>query len=179
MGEIHPCKHEWPEHPTGTVSAPSRARTSVQHQRSETSFIVYNERLAHPPNRTNTNDLVEQGSRTTQLCIPHHHRSRHRRATPDRNPVCHLGGIRVGQFWRGSAFRLGQNLMVDRDEYPQTAEIERRCLEMVANLCHFPISYHVRPSGWDVGRGVKRSSDVGRCGSEAAVAERLASPRPG
>ncbi len=30
--------------------------------------------------------------------------------------------------------------MVDRDEYPQTAEIERRCLEIVADLWHAPTS---------------------------------------
>ncbi len=26
--------------------------------------------------------------------------------------------------------------MIDKDEYPQTAEIERRCVNMIANLWH-------------------------------------------
>jgi glutamate decarboxylase len=29
--------------------------------------------------------------------------------------------------------------MIDKDEYPQTAEIERRCVNMVANLFHAPV----------------------------------------
>ena len=65
--------------------------------------------------------------------------------------------------------------MIDKDEYPQTAEIERRCVNIVADLFHAP----------DRGRcdrcldyRVQRGRDAGRAGHEVALATATRGGRP-
>ncbi len=54
--------------------------------------------------------------------------------------------------------------MVDRDEYPQTAEIERRCLEMVAALWNTPSTATAEPA---VGTSTVGSSEAAMLGGLA------------
>lgn len=54
--------------------------------------------------------------------------------------------------------------MVDRDEYPQTAEIERRCLEIVADLWHAPTASSTDPA---VGTSTVGSSEAAMLGGLA------------
>lgn len=54
--------------------------------------------------------------------------------------------------------------MVDRDEYPQTAEIERRCLEIVADLWHSPTAATSDPA---VGTSTVGSSEAAMLGGLA------------
>src|SRR6202789_2302945 len=37
--------------------------------------------------------------------------------------------------------------MIDKDEYPQTAELERRCVNILANLWHAPAATSTAPAG--------------------------------
>lgn len=54
--------------------------------------------------------------------------------------------------------------MVDRDEYPQTAEIERRCLEIVSALWNAPSSANSDPA---VGTSTVGSSEAAMLGGLA------------
>ena len=67
--------------------------------------------------------------------------------------------------------------MIDKDEYPQTAEIERRCVAILADLWHAPspgrrhrLLHHRLQRGLHAGRAW-RSSVAGRrrCGTPAAT----------
>ena len=64
--------------------------------------------------------------------------------------------------------------MIDKDEYPQTAELEMRCVNILADLWHAP----------DAGRGdrllddrLERGGDARRAGAQAPLAARGAAPR--
>ena len=70
--------------------------------------------------------------------------------------------------------------MIDKDEYPQTAELEMRCVHMLAELWHCARSgEHDR----NVYHRVERSLHAGRTGAEVALARaeaaRRANPRTG
>ena len=63
--------------------------------------------------------------------------------------------------------------MIDKDEYPQTAEIEMRCVNILANLWHAP----------DAGRGdrllddrLERGRDARRARAQAPLAARAPAP---
>ena len=64
--------------------------------------------------------------------------------------------------------------MIDKDEYPQTAEIERRCVNIVADLFHAPAERRRRRRVHD---RLERGRDARRPGHEVAVA-RSARRRP-
>jgi glutamate/tyrosine decarboxylase-like PLP-dependent enzyme len=65
--------------------------------------------------------------------------------------------------------------MIDRDEYPQTAEIERRCVHMMADLWNAPEAANtVGASGHRLVRGLH----AGRDGGQVAVAGQAAGRRP-
>ena len=57
------------------------------------------------------------------------------------------------------AFTLDKN-MVDKDEYPQTAELEERCVHMLADLWNSPKREHHR----DLDHGLERGRDARRHG---------------
>ena len=63
--------------------------------------------------------------------------------------------------------REGQNLMaeavaknmIDKDEYPQTAEIERRCVTMLSRLWHAPEAEHATGCSTTGGQVEDRPAD--------------------
>jgi len=57
--------------------------------------------------------------------------------------------------------------MIDKDEYPQTAELEQRCVSMLARLWNAPDSAAGRPGAR---RPVPASRDARRAGAETAMA---------
>ena len=57
--------------------------------------------------------------------------------------------------------------MIDKDEYPQTAEIERRCVNIVADLFHAPSGRRRRRRLDD---RFQRGGHAGRVGDEVEVA---------
>ena len=59
--------------------------------------------------------------------------------------------------------------MIDKDEYPQTAEIERRCVNILANLWHAP-SATGDAAGCST-TGLERGSDARRVGAQATLAD--------
>jgi glutamate/tyrosine decarboxylase-like PLP-dependent enzyme len=63
--------------------------------------------------------------------------------------------------------------MVDRDEYPQTAEIERRCLEIVSSLWNSPSAASSEAA---VGTSTVGSSEAAMLGG-LAMLDRVARPR--
>ena len=56
--------------------------------------------------------------------------------------------------------------MIDKDEYPQTAELEMRCVHMLAELWNAP--ERRQPSGFD--DWVERGLHAGRAGAQVALA---------
>lgn len=65
--------------------------------------------------------------------------------------------------------------MVDRDEYPQTAEIERRCLEIIADLWNSPTSLTDAPA---VGTSTVGSSEAAMLGGLALKLRWRATRKP-
>ena len=57
--------------------------------------------------------------------------------------------------------------MIDKDEYPQTAEIERRCVNIIGRLWHAPGTRDVDRLLDD---RLERSRDAGRAGAQVALA---------
>ena len=64
--------------------------------------------------------------------------------------------------------------MIDKDEYPQTAEIEARCVSMIANLWNSP---HAEDSHRLLDHRFERGGDAGGPGPQVAVASRASRPR--
>ena len=63
--------------------------------------------------------------------------------------------------------------MIDKDEYPQTAEIERRCVNIIGGLWNAPAAIDADPTTLPVGTSTTGSSEacmLGRHGAEAALA---------
>ena len=58
--------------------------------------------------------------------------------------------------------------MIDKDEYPQTAEIEMRCVNILANLWHAPAR---RRGHGLLDHRLERSGDARRAGAQAPLAE--------
>ncbi len=57
--------------------------------------------------------------------------------------------------------------MIDKDEYPQTAEIERRCVNIIGHLWHAPGNGDITRN---VDHRVERSGDAWRNGAEVEMA---------
>ena len=58
--------------------------------------------------------------------------------------------------------------MIDKDEYPQTAEIEARCVSILADLWNSPAPTSRRPGCSTT--GLERGGDARRPGAEVALA---------
>ena len=57
--------------------------------------------------------------------------------------------------------------MIDKDEYPQTAEIEARCVNILADLWNAPEHEHRHRL---LDHGLQRGGDAGGDGAEVALA---------
>ncbi len=57
--------------------------------------------------------------------------------------------------------------MIDKDEYPQTAELEKRCVKMLSTLWHAPAADEATGCSTT---GLERGRDARRPGAQAALA---------
>ena len=64
--------------------------------------------------------------------------------------------------------------MIDKDEYPQTAELELRCVNILSRLWHAPDPGDATGCSTT---GLERGGDARRPGAQAALAEATARPR--
>ena len=64
--------------------------------------------------------------------------------------------------------------MIDKDEYPRTAELEQRCVNMLSRLWNSPDE---RGGDGHLDHRLERGRDARRHGAEVALARRAAGPR--